>query len=235
MKLLAAAVGLGASVALLTVGGPGKSSELSVQPPPKAPIGPLTFTADAIGGGLLWGDEGTATILDLAWGIKDSGEIGFAYLKVLDPQGKVVEIDQVDHFRRVAITNEELSGSCLRIGPNPEDLVRIESVTFGIRSDGLLAPLAYNGVDKNGTAFSTSWLGSSLQGNCCTAVTHTRCVPFPTCTGDCPGPGNCACQGTGSCEIIMFPVCEGRCGDGCPGEVTEECTGTITNCHCQAS
>jgi hypothetical protein len=68
-------------------------------------------------------------------------------------------------------------------------------------------------------------------GYCCQSTMISTCEPYPMCMGDCPGPGNCACTGTGSCALFSGMICRGACGaDGCPG--SGSCMGSPGGCFC---
>ena len=86
-----------------------------------------------------------------------------------------------------------------------------------VDSHGNVTVARWNGRDPHGALFIADYrahlitrFSDSLGDDpapapiCCGAFTSTRCLPDPTCDGNCPGPSNCACSGNGAASF--FPA-----------------------------
>lgn len=189
---------------------------------------PVFHATDSIGGYI--GRDRTE-ILDLVWGIDFEGDLGIAVFKGKKQDGTIVEYSRPEDYARLAFSTDELTDFHMYNEEGQRMLV--SSVEFCLFADGALGVNAMTGTLPTGVSFA--FMRNPFS--CCGPRTEEECVPtlLNPCNGICPGPANCACQGTsGTCKKIFAAYCGGECDAGCGGGTNYTCVGPYPNCHCQA-
>jgi hypothetical protein len=119
-------------------------------------------------------------------------------------------------------------------------LVTLDTILYHVNGAGFLAPQYMLARTASGAEFEYGHYSFSPDAPlCCQVQSVVLCEPNPTCDeGNCPGPGDCACTGTGSCVEVTGSQCRGGCGpaEGCPGNNAHNCeqtSSTPVTCDCQ--
>lgn len=200
---------------------------------------------DLIGAFLYVDKQGKrARIEEVVWGITEQGYLGFAKLKAVTDDGEVVDYNRPELYARIAYTPKELGGSSVKVSGDAR--ATIDSISYYVDSLGNIGISTWVGKDATGKTFSLNrklgtidWfeekdgvlVGVAQGAVCCGSAQAIECLPHPSCNGDCPGPGNCACTGAGSCWQLTSQICRGTCGgSSCPG--IGSCGGSAPNCAC---
>jgi len=149
---------------------------------------------------------GFVQILEVTWGANNSWALAPVYMKFLDQDGEIREIDRRERCRAVFNDLSMMSGVYLSL-PQAHARIWADEISFATDQDGFLTMVGFSGMDDAGVPVALAPSTTSQMPPACAFKSVVGCTP-DGCTGTCPNVLPCACVGgTGPCDEVLLQVC----------------------------